>query len=378
MAIASRASSGSSTTRSPAPRRISRTSQDVAGVGQLDDDGAVGQLLDHGALLAQPARPLRRDPDAGDVGGRHLAVGHPALDAGQLLDLGARLEGLLGERRLLDPVELEVANAVFGQVVALDVPALVAVLQPVGLDRAFGELVLVLLVVLELEDAAGADRLVDRRARPRRRRRYRGDLQPLLGGIVAERADDLGAGGLQAALRQVVAEEVDRRDQRLGLERQQPRRAGEVVAVGLGVDLDLVALDFGVEDVGAAAEVDDVEQVDVLLQLLVGEFEPLAQTRRRRAAPSPLADSISRPARVTRRAKRSGRIAASPRPLERVRRGASRSGRSTISAGSKPLSWRSWSRPRRLSASARSSSGASTSAFWRQRSTQAISSRGEA
>ncbi len=40
---------------------------------------------------------------------------------------------------------------------------------------------------------------------------------------------------------------------------------------------------------------------------------------------------------MTRRAKRSGRIAASPRPLERLRGGASRSGRSTISAGSKPL-----------------------------------------
>ena len=85
------------------------------------------------------------------------------------------------------------------------------------------------------------------------------------------------AGALQAALRQVVAEEVDRRDQRLRLERQQAGRAGEVVAVGLGVDLDLVALDFGVEDVGAAAEVDDVEQVDVLLQLLVGQLEPVAQ-----------------------------------------------------------------------------------------------------
>ena len=104
-----------------------------------------------------------------------------------------------------------------------------------------------------------------------------GDLQPLLGGIVAERLDDFLARLLQVGLRQVVAEEVDRRDQRLRLQRQQPRRAGEVVAVGLGVDLDLVAEDFGVEDVGAAAEVDDVEQLDVLAQLLVGQFEPLAQ-----------------------------------------------------------------------------------------------------
>ena len=94
---------------------------------------------------------------------------------------------------------------------------------------------------------------------------------------MAERLDDLRPGALQAALGQVVAEEVDRGDQRLRLQRQQPRRAGEVVAVGLGVDLDLVAQDLRVEDVGAAAEVDDVEQLDVLLQLLGGQLQPLAQ-----------------------------------------------------------------------------------------------------
>ena len=114
---------------------------------------------------------------------------------------------------------------------------------------------------------------------------------------MAERLDDLLAGALQAALRQVVAEEVDRRDQRLRLQRQQPRRAGEVVAVGLGVDLDLVALDFGVEDVGAAAEVDDVEQLDVLPQLLAGQLEALAQVGDAAAA---------RPAWPTRSASRRG------------------------------------------------------------------------
>ena len=50
---------------------------------------------------------------------------------------------------------------------------------------------------------------------------------------------------------------------------------GEVVAVGLGVDLDLVALQFRVEDVGPAAEVDDVEQVDVLPELLLGDVQSL-------------------------------------------------------------------------------------------------------
>src|SRR3954469_21652226 len=48
--------------------------------------------------------------------------------------------------------------------------------------------------------------------------------------------------------------------------------AGEVVRVGLGVDLDLARdlVDLGVEDVGAPAEVDDVQDVDVLAQLLIG------------------------------------------------------------------------------------------------------------
>ena len=86
---------------------------------------------------------------------------------------------------------------------------------------------------------------------------------------MAERLDDLLPGADQAALGQVVAEEVDRRHQRLRLQREQARGPREVVAVGLGVDLDLVALELGVEDVGAAAEVDDVEQVDVVAQLVL-------------------------------------------------------------------------------------------------------------
>src|SRR3954451_23740292 len=75
----------------------------------------------------------------------------------------------------------------------------------------------------------------------------------------------------------MLAEQVDRRDEGLGLEREKPGRAGEVVAVGLGVDLDRVALHLGVEHVAAAAEVHDVENVDVLAQLLLGEVEALAE-----------------------------------------------------------------------------------------------------
>ena len=59
---------------------------------------------------------------------------------------------------------------------------------------------------------------------------------------------------------------------------QQSRRAGERVAVGLGVDLDrAVGMDLGVEHVRAGAEVDDVEHGDVLAQLLLGDLERAAQ-----------------------------------------------------------------------------------------------------
>lgn len=91
---------------------------------------------------------------------------------------------------------------------------------------------------------------------------------------------------------------------------------------------------------------------------------------------SRLAESISRPARVTSRANLSGRIAASPRPLDLPRRPTCvTGGLFTVLAGSKPLPWRSRSMARRASASSRSPAGSSTLAFWRQRSTQAISSR---
>ena len=75
----------------------------------------------------------------------------------------------------------------------------------------------------------------------------------------------------------MLADEVDGGDERLGLDRQQPGRAGEVVRVRLGVDLDpAVVADLGVEDVGAAAEVHDVQDVDVLAQLLVGDLQAVA------------------------------------------------------------------------------------------------------
>ena len=167
-------------------------------------------------------------------------------------------------RRLLHPVEPEVPGVATAEVVATEVPALRAADQLVGLDLALDELVLVLLVVVELEDPASLDRVVDG-AHDLGIVPPGGDLEALLGGVMTQRSDDLLARGGQAGLRQMIAEQVDRRDQRLRLQRQQPGGAGEVVAIGVGVDLDLVSVDLCVEHVRAAAEVDDVQNVDVLV-----------------------------------------------------------------------------------------------------------------
>src|SRR5262249_5654162 len=149
-------------------------------VRELDPGGAVVELLDHRSLLSQPSRPLRGDPDPGDAGRPHLAPHQPLLLGEALLDPLARLEPRPRRPRLPDPVEPEVAGVVAGEVVAAQVPALGSADELVGLDLAFGELVLVLLVVVELEDPPGPDRIVDGR-HDLRVVAPGGDLEALLG-----------------------------------------------------------------------------------------------------------------------------------------------------------------------------------------------------
>ena len=76
----------------------------------------------------------------------------------------------------------------------------------------------------------------------------------------------------------MLAEQIDRGDERLGLHGQQAGGAVEVVAVGLGIDLDLTLLlvDLCIQHVGAAAEVDDVEHIEVFAQLLLAQLQTLA------------------------------------------------------------------------------------------------------
>ena len=222
---ASRASSGSSTTMSPAPLSTSRTSQEVPanGISMISAPSASS------STTVRSSRTQRARSGETQTRATRASVTSPSLSQRCGAEAGAstssaRLEVLAGRLGLLGPVEAEVADGVALAVAAADVPALRAAGEPVGLDLAGGELVLVLLVVLDPQHRAVGDRVVDGAddlglvALDR-------DLQALLGGIVAERRDDLVAGRVEALLRQVVAEEVDRGDERLRLERQQPRAA---------------------------------------------------------------------------------------------------------------------------------------------------------
>ena len=157
------------------------------------------------------------------------------------------------------------------------VPALATVGQRIWLDRSQRQLILVLLVVLELDHPAFDDRVGHQARHVGVIAAGARHLQPLLHRVLAKRRHDLLPRRGQRSLRNVLADQIDGRDQRLGLNRQQSRRAVEVVAVGLRVDLDLpVLVDLGIQHVGAAAEVDDVEDVHVLAQLLLAQLQPLA------------------------------------------------------------------------------------------------------
>ena len=168
------------------------------------------------------------------------------------------------------------AGVALVEVVAEDVPPLAAVYERVRLHFPLGELVLVLLVVVEIQDIALRDRAVDRLRQPWFVVRGRRDPKALVRRVVSEGSDDLVSRRAEAGSRQVVAEQVDGGDKRLRLERQKTSRPREVVAVRLRIDLDLAVFDLCVKDVATTAEVDDVQEVDVLAQLFPRQVQTLA------------------------------------------------------------------------------------------------------
>ena len=88
---------------------------------------------------------------------------------------------------------------------------------------------------------------------------------------LAERLLELPAHLVERAVRlggDHRADELEREADRSRLERRQPRRRAERVAEQLLVDVHLVAAQLGVDRVAAAAEVDEVEEGEVLLERL--------------------------------------------------------------------------------------------------------------
>ncbi len=127
------------------------------------------------------------------------------------------------------------------------------------------------------------------------------------------------------------ADELERQPDRPRLERRQPRRAAERVAEELLVDVHLVAVQLGVDGVAAAAEVDEVEEREVLLERLGRDREPLDEI----AAPGSPRRARRRRRRAGRRAATAGRRSAPARPGRPAgRRRGSRHGTIRSAAGS--------------------------------------------
>ena len=121
------------------------------------------------------------------------------------------------------------------------------------------------------------------------------------------------------------ADELEREPDRARLERRQAGRAAEGVAEELLVDVHLVAVQLGVDRVAAAAEVDEVEQREVLLERLARDREAVDELLRRDHALALLAARRSGGRRAATAARRSapgrpGRRSARPRRRSRPRR----------------------------------------------------------
>src|SRR5215207_4301390 len=174
---------------------VARLLENLAGeplvrrVRALEDHGAVGELGGTGMVLAHPARSLWGDPDARRAARLDLPGREPAVHVG--LDSWARLEALVEHIHLAHAVEPVRARRLLAEVPAVDVPTLLAVHELVRLDRPLGELVLVLLVVVDLHKLAAHDRAGHHAGHIGVIALRRRDLKAVRGRILAERVHDL-------------------------------------------------------------------------------------------------------------------------------------------------------------------------------------------
>ena len=157
-----------------------------------------------------------------------------------------------------------------------------AALDRVRLDNPSRDLLLLRLQVLDLDESMRVDRLrelVDESFfLPDMRGGRLGELEG------AERLLELRAYAVERGVRirgDHRTDELERKPDRTRLERRQARRTAERVAEELLVDMNLVAVELCIDGVAAAAEVDEVQQRQVLLELLVRDREPLDELVRR-------------------------------------------------------------------------------------------------
>src|SRR5262249_5228180 len=224
--------------------------------------------LRHGRAVGQPARALLELP-ARDLG-RVPDPRRPRVAELVRVEALTRLEVAALEPGRAHPVEPERALAVARAVPRVHVPVRQPPFERVRLAEGRPDLLFAFLQVVDLDEAPLAQ-------------------------AAAERADEVLLGALHLRLRRLLqlelaegllefrahaverrarvcsdhrAHELERQADRPRLERRQARWRPEGVAPELLVDADRVAVELGVDRVAAAAEVDEVEQREVLLEPL--------------------------------------------------------------------------------------------------------------
>src|SRR5258705_9020877 len=230
----------------------------------LRKSGAV--LQRHRAALSSPA-----GRDALEV----QNLGRTPVPETVRVERAARLEAFLSQLGAAHPVEAEAPLGVARAVPRVHAPVRQLPLERVRLDDSLRPRLFALLLVLDLDESTLADafgegrdevgfRFYDLRIGRLRELELSESLLELLAHPV-ERRVRLGGG--------YPAHQLQCEPDRSRLERRQARREAERVAVQLLVDVHAVALERGVDRVTAAAEVDEVQQLQMLFELFLRNVE---------------------------------------------------------------------------------------------------------
>src|SRR6266540_3650784 len=159
----------------------------------------------------------------------------------------------------------------------MDVPVRQLPLDHVWLDYPRRERLLALLLVFDLDEPALTDALAERADEL-----FLGARGPRLGRLgkveLAERLLELATDPVERRVRvggDHRPDELEREPDRARLERRQARRGAEGVAEDLLPDVDFAVLQLAIDGVAPSAEVDEVQELEVLLQRLGRDVEAL-------------------------------------------------------------------------------------------------------